>query len=116
TVVVERLGLSAAPDDIAAAASAALVPGTNFFRISVTWDNRADAQRIANGIAQVFIEENRRIQLNNRPSSETTLDLTSSLGYYERRVKALRAERDEIENSPRLSDKERRDRLADLDP
>jgi non-specific protein-tyrosine kinase len=116
TVVVERLGLSAAPDDIAAAASAALVPGTNFFRISVTWDSRADAQRIANGIAQVFIEENRRIQLNNRPSSETTLDLTSSLGYYERRVKALRAERDEIENSPRLSDKERRDRLADLDP
>jgi non-specific protein-tyrosine kinase len=115
TIVVERLGLAATPEDVALSTTAALVPGTNFFRVSVTWDTRLDAQRIANGVAQIFIEENRRMQLNSRPSVSATVDLTDSLAYYERRVKALRAERDEIENTPRLSDKERRERLSELE-
>lgn len=118
SLAVERLGLqgTVSPGALSGAISTALVPDTNFLNLSITWDNRQQAQQLANGVARIFIEENRKLQLASRPSSASSSTLTDSLSYYERRVNALRLEREELENSSsRLTDTTRRERLGDVE-
>ena len=111
-IVVEQLGLNVSPQTIAGAITSNLVPGTSFFRITTTWPNPYEAQFLADSVARIFIEENRRLQLASRPAdSQSRQDIADSLRYYDRRVKAVRVERDELEVNNRLPEEERQARL-----
>src|SRR5918911_1261790 len=56
-VVVQRLKLPVAPEAVAGAINAALVPNTSVLRLTVTWDNPDDAQGLARAVTDVFIKE-----------------------------------------------------------
>jgi len=60
--VVERLGLDIAPGEVADMVSVELVPNTQLIRVSVEDSDPYRAPRIANGIADVLIEQNQALQ------------------------------------------------------
>src|SRR5436190_6380570 len=54
-VVVRKLHLAVTPAQLGRRVSSALIPGTNYFTINVTWGDPAQAAAVAAGIAWLFI-------------------------------------------------------------
>ncbi len=88
TDVVKALRLPVTPEALATHISSALIPGTNYYQINVTWNNAQQAANIANNIASVFIRRNNAAQAQNNSNNQSA-DVTQSLAYFRTAVSRL---------------------------
>jgi non-specific protein-tyrosine kinase len=92
-----QLNTSASPGQLAYAIHTGLISNTNMFQLSVRWDSPTEAARLANGVANIFINA-------RRPPPTSPLDTAVvSTEYYRRRVEALRLQWEEVRDSPNLT-------------
>jgi succinoglycan biosynthesis transport protein ExoP len=97
-LAAQRLNTTATPDQLAGSIRTSLVPNTNMMTVSVRWDNPTEAARLANELTQLFINERR--QGISSPANDQAAIATQ---FYLKRVEALRAQWDEINDSPTLT-------------
>jgi capsular exopolysaccharide synthesis family protein len=115
TVVVQQLGLNLPPDAIGNTITTQLVPNTNILHLSVTWDNPADAQQLAQRIAEIFIAENQRRQ-QSQPNTQAQLaQMQQSAADLQSRIGPLQDQRDKLDDSVARGDLSRLSELTGLD-
>src|SRR5205085_2633484 len=80
------------------------VPNTNIFSVSVSWDSPRDAERLAQGIAELFISENLRRQQGEPGGSPRLADLEEAARSYESHLEPLRQQRDRLDQAVTAGD------------
>ena len=114
-VVVQQLKLKLPPEAIAGSINTALVPNTNILRLSVVWDNPTDAQQLTQRIAEIFINENLRVQ-QSEPTTQARLgELEQSAREIQQRRTPLQQQRDRLDQAVAHGDFSRLNELNDLD-
>jgi len=97
--VAQRLRLNATPGELGGATSSTLVPGTNYFQITVTWDDPALAATIANGIATAFIDEN-KVQQAATQGAQSGSEINSAINYFRNQVAVAQKQYDKLLHNP----------------
>ncbi len=110
-VVVQQLKLKVSPDAIAGAVNTQLVPNTNILRLSVIWDNPADAVQLAQRVAEIFISENLRVQQSEPTTQARLSQLEQSARDIQLRRTPLEQQRDRLDQAVAHGDMSR---LAEL--
>jgi capsular exopolysaccharide synthesis family protein len=113
-VVVQRLQLPVSPDAVANAVSAALVPNTNVMRLTVTWDNPADAQQLAKAVTDVFITESLPQHQAQVGIQQHLTELEDSNKSMKQILPELRLQRDRLDQAVGRGDLSRLNDLNDL--
>jgi capsular exopolysaccharide synthesis family protein len=114
-VVVQQLRLKVPPEAIASSINTTLVPNTNILRLGVTWDNPADSQQLTQRIAEIFINENLRVQ-QSEPTTQARLgELEQSAREMQQRRTPLQQQRDRLDQAVAHGDFSRLNELNDLD-
>lgn len=114
-LVVQQLNLAVAPEEVAQATSARLIPNTNIMRLTVTWDNPQDAQALAQSIAEIFIMENLRRQQAQPGGQSRLAEMEETARGYAGRIDALRQQRDRLDQAVTRGDLSRITELNSLD-
>jgi len=116
--VVEKLGLDASPGEVSGAITSSLVGSTNFFHITVRWGSPGEAERIANGVATVFIDQNRTLQQQQQAQTTSQSDAQAELGrqaqFYKGLVAALQQKILDVEQDNKLSASDKASQLIAL--
>lgn len=116
--VVEKLGLSASPGAVSGAISSSLVGNTNFYHITVRWGSAGEAERIANGVATVFIDQNRTLQQQQQAQttgqSNAQAELERQQQFYKGLVSALQQKILDVEQDSKLSASDKATQLIAL--
>src|SRR3989440_2930874 len=94
-VVVRKLHLAVTPAQLGARVSSALIPGTNYFTISVRWGDPAQAAAVATGIARVFIAENAVAQAAAQDTGPAA-QLNQALDYFRHKITVLQKRYDAL--------------------
>jgi capsular exopolysaccharide synthesis family protein len=97
--VIQRLHLAATPDELGNAISSDLIPNTNYWTISVTWNDPVQAAAIANGIAHTFIQANAAAQAEAQ-SSVADSDIGQALTYFRNKIKVTQQRLDALLANP----------------
>jgi Mrp family chromosome partitioning ATPase len=114
-IVVRQLNLTVSPESIAQSITTQLVPNTNIFRLTLTWDNPTDAEQLAQAIAEIFVSENMRRQ-GEGPSSQSRLAQMDALAQsYPQRIDAARQQRDRLDQVVSRGDLSRLAELNNLE-
>jgi Mrp family chromosome partitioning ATPase/capsular polysaccharide biosynthesis protein len=121
-LVVTQLNLPLPAEAIAGAVRGRLVPNTNIYRLTVSWNDPDYARQLAQAVAEIFIAENVQRQSGQPGAQARIVEMENAARGYQTRIDALRRQRDEIDqavargNLPRLSELESLDsRLANLE-
>jgi capsular exopolysaccharide synthesis family protein len=113
SIVVDRLKLPIAPEDLSRSVEARLVPNTNILRLSVTWDQPQDAQQLAQRVAELFISEN--VQASQNGTVQRIQQLQESARQMQTRTSTLQQQRDRLDDAVSRGDLSRLTELNDLD-
>jgi len=101
--VAQRLRLNnVSPGQLGGAVSSALVPGTNYFQITVTWGDPVLAATIANGIATAFIDENKAQQAATQ-GAQSGSELSAAINYFRGQITIAQKQYDALLHNPRSS-------------
>jgi capsular polysaccharide biosynthesis protein len=100
--VIQKLHLAVTPDQLGSSISSGLIGDTNYWTISVAWNDPVQAAALANGIARIFIEANAAAQASAQ-SSVAASDIGQALTYFQRKIKVLRRRYDAILADPRAT-------------
>jgi Mrp family chromosome partitioning ATPase/capsular polysaccharide biosynthesis protein len=114
-VVVNRLQLSASPEAVASSISTELVRNTNIMRLSLKSDNPAEAQDLAQRIAELFVADT--VPAQGVPSGTTSriAEMEATARGYPARMDALRQLRDRLDQSVTRGDLSRLAELNNLE-
>ncbi len=100
--VAQRLGGGVAPGAIAGSVFSALVPGTNYFQITVTWGDPTLAANIANGVATAFIDENKAQQAATQ-AGQSGSEINLAINYFRGQTTVAQKQYDTLLRNPRSS-------------
>jgi len=100
--VAQRLGGGVAPGAIASSVSSALVPGTNYFQITVTWGDPTLAADVANGVAKAFIDENKAQQAATQ-AGQSGSEINIAINYFRGQTTVAQKQYDTLLRNPRSS-------------
>jgi Mrp family chromosome partitioning ATPase/capsular polysaccharide biosynthesis protein len=114
-LVVQQLKLKVPPEAIAYSINTTLVPNTNILRLGVTWDNPGDAQQLTQRIAEIFINENLRVQQSEPTTQARLSELEQSAREMQQRRTPLQQQRDRLDQAVAHGDFSRLNELNDLD-
>jgi non-specific protein-tyrosine kinase len=114
-VVVQQLKLKVPAESIAYSINTTLVPNTNILRLGVTWDNPGDAQQLTQRIAEIFINENLRVQQSEPTTQARLSELEQSAREMQQRRTPLQQQRDRLDQAVAHGDFSRLNELNDLD-
>ena len=98
--VAQRLRLNASPGQLGGAVSSALVPGTNYFQITVTWGDPNVAANIANGVATAFIDENKALQAATQ-GAQSGSEINVAIKYFRNQIAVAQKQYDKLLRNPR---------------
>lgn len=113
-VVVQRLKLALSPDAVAGAINAQLVPNTNILRLTITWDNPADAQQLARSISELFITESLPQRQTQVGIQQHLAELNESAASMRQMLPGLRGQRDRLDQAVAHGDLSRLPELNEL--
>lgn len=113
--VIERLNLPLAPEILASSISTALAPNTNILRITVTSNHPADAQWLAQSIAQIFVTETIQSQGQSAGLPSRLAEMEEAARGYPTRIAALRQQRDRLDQAVARGDLSRLTELNSLE-
>ena len=94
-LAIDRLQLQTTPEAVARAISARLITNTNILRLTVSWDNPGEARQLAQGVADVFIKENLRLQQTEAGVQSRLQEMEDLEQTYRANVEVLRKQRDQ---------------------
>ncbi len=110
TLAVQRLNLSMDPGLLAGMVSTSLVDNTTFLHLRVSSADPKEAQRIANGVVNLMLE-----QLDEKANSGPQAEIRQLVEYYRPKIESLRVQRDRIENDMTISIKDKLPLLNSID-
>ncbi|HLI27342.1 MAG TPA: hypothetical protein VKZ60_09740 [Chloroflexota bacterium] len=113
--VVARLNLPLAPEALAHSISTALVPNTNILRLTVTRDHPADAQWLAQSIAEIFTTETVQSHALSTGVPSRLAEMEEMARGYPARIAALRQQRDRLDQAVARGDLSRLTELNGLE-
>ncbi len=99
---LQRQRINATPGQLGSATSSALVPGTNYFQITVTWGDPAQAAAIANGVATAFIDENKVLQAATQ-AGQSGSEINVAINYFQGQVTKAQKQYDTLLRNPHSS-------------